>query len=309
MRVLFIFLDGVGLGPNDPETNPFARADMPALESLLGGHKLLAGIAPLVTDRATLLALDASLGVGGLPQSATGQAVLLTGVNIPAQIGEHYGPKPNPAIAKFLQNGALFSRLTQSGRSAAQLNAYPPRYFHGVDSGKRLYSAIPLAVTSAGLPLSTKEDLLAGRALSADFTGEGWTQMLGFPDAPVLTPRAAGQKLTALAQSYDFSLFEYWASDYAGHKQDMPWALRQLEVFDDVLAGLMESWDDSAGLVLITSDHGNMEDLSTRRHTAARVPGLLMGSAEARASFAERLDDLTGIAPAIWRCITGEQQA
>ncbi len=308
MRVLFIFLDGVGLGSNDPETNPFARVDMPALESLLGGHKLLAGVAPLVTDRATLLALDASLGVDGLPQSATGQAVLLTGINIPAQIGEHYGPKPNPAVAKYLQNGSLFSRLTRSGRSAAQLNAYPPRYFDGVDSGKRLYSAIPLAVTSAGIPLSTKEDLFAGRALSADFTGEGWTQMLGFPDAPVLTPRAAGQKLAALAQSYDFSLFEYWASDYAGHKQDMPWALRQLEVFDDVLAGLMESWDDSAGLVLITSDHGNMEDLSTRRHTDARVPGLLIGSAEARASFAEHLDDLTGIAPAIWRCITGERQ-
>ena len=45
----------------------------------------------------SLLALDAGLGVEGLPQSATGQAVLLTGVNIPAELGYHYGPKPNPA--------------------------------------------------------------------------------------------------------------------------------------------------------------------------------------------------------------------
>jgi 2,3-bisphosphoglycerate-independent phosphoglycerate mutase len=304
MRVLFIFLDGVGLGANDPEVNPFARTAMPHLEALLGGHRLLDGVAPFAGERATLLALDASLGVPGFPQSATGQAVLLTGTNVPAQIGEHYGPKPNPAVAAHIQQGTIFSRLIAAGRTAAQLNAYPPRYFHGVDSGKRLYSAIPLSVTSAGLPLFTKDDYFAGRALSADFTGEGWAQMLGFPDAPVLTPDAAGRRLTALARNYDFSLFEYWASDYAGHKQDMPWAVRQLTVLDDVLKGLLDTWDDASGLILITSDHGNMEDLSTRRHTDARVPGLLFGSPAARAAFASGLTDLTGIAPAIWRCIT-----
>src|SRR5208283_4184720 len=104
MRVLFIFLDGVGLGIDDPNINPFARVEMPFLQSLLGGQKLLAGAAPYMGERATLLALDAGLGVNGLPQSATGQAVLLTGINIPQEIGEHYGPKPNPAVAKFLLN-------------------------------------------------------------------------------------------------------------------------------------------------------------------------------------------------------------
>ena len=304
MRVLFIFLDGVGLGTDDPEINPFAKVRMPTLEALLSGHRLLAGTAPLILERASLYALDAGMGVPGLPQSATGQAVLLTGHNVPADIGEHYGPKPNPPIAAFLQNGTLFSRLTSAGRSAALLNAYPPHYFHGVDSGKRLYSAIPLAVTAAGLPLFTKDDFFAGRALSADFTGEGWAEMLGFPDAPVLSPEAAGRKLAALAQDYDFSLFEYWASDYAGHKQDMPWAIRQLVVLDAVLSGLLAAWDDSEGLILVTSDHGNLEDLSTRRHTDARVPGLLIGSAEGRRRFASKLNDLADIAPAIWNTIT-----
>lgn len=304
MRVLFIFLDGIGLGANNPETNPFARTPMPYLEALLGGRRLLDGVAPYVGERATLLALDACLGVPGFPQSATGQAVLLTGSNIPAQIGEHYGPKPNPEVAQLIQQGTIFSRLVAAGRSAALLNAYPPRYFHGVDSGKRLYSAIPLSVTSAGLSLFNKDDYFAGRALSADFTGEGWTQMLGFPDAPVLTPDAAGRRLASLAANYDFSLFEYWASDYAGHKQDMPWAARQLATLDDVLRGLLAAWDDSSGLILITSDHGNMEDLSTRRHTDARVPGLIFGSPAARAELAADLTDLTGITPGIWRCIT-----
>ncbi|MBI3738258.1 MAG: alkaline phosphatase family protein [Chloroflexi bacterium] len=304
MRVLFIFLDGVGLGADNPEINPFARADMPVLQSLLGGHKLLAASAPFVGERATLLALDASLGVPGLPQSATGQAVLLTGINVPKKIGEHYGPKPNPAVAKYLLKGTIFSELTKSNKKAALLNAYPPRYFHGVDSGKRLYSAIPLAVTSAGLPLFTKDDLYAGNALSADFTGAGWRGMLGFPDAPQLSPRKAGKKLAELAGRYDFSMFEYWASDYAGHKQDMNWAVEQLKVFDGVLAGLLKAWDDNEGLILITSDHGNMEDLSTRRHTDAKVPGLLIGSSKVRAVFGSRLNDLAGIHMSILRVIS-----
>ncbi len=303
MHVLFIFLDGVGLGADDPGINPFARVEMPNLQGLLGGHKLLAGVAPFAGERASLLALDAALGVGGFPQSATGQAVLLTGTNIPAEIGEHYGPKPNPAVTKYLLDGNLFSQLTQAGKSAALLNAYPPRYFSGVASGKRLYSAIPLAVTSAGLPLFTKDDLYAGRALSADFTGIGWTGNLGFADAPVLKPHAAGQQLTKLANQYDFSLFEYWASDYAGHKQDMQWAIEQLEVFDGVLGGLCESWNDSDGLILVTSDHANLEDLTTRRHTDAQVPALLIGSVKTRAAFSSGLNDLTKIAPAIRKTV------
>ncbi len=29
MKILFLFLDGIGLGENEPEKNPFARAKMP----------------------------------------------------------------------------------------------------------------------------------------------------------------------------------------------------------------------------------------------------------------------------------------
>src|SRR5688572_15788055 len=215
MRVLFIFLDGIGLGKDDPAINPFARAKMPKLNSLLDGRFLLKDAAPYSGEYATLLAVNPAVGVDGLPQSATGQAILLTGTNIPAELGYHYGPKPNREVAAFLTEGTLFSRLSKEGKKTALLNAYPPRYFQGIDSGKRLYSSIPLAVTNAGLPLFRQDALYTGRALSADFTGEGWRMMLGFPDSPVMNPHEAGRKLAALAREYDFSLFEYWASDYA----------------------------------------------------------------------------------------------
>jgi len=291
-------MDGIGLGADDPETNPLASVEMPFLESLLNGRKLLASTAPHKSENVSLLALDASLGVDGLPQSATGQAVLMTGINIPAELGYHYGPKPNPEVAEYLKNGnTLFSWLRAEGKKAGFLNAYPPRYFSGIESGMRIYSSIPLTVTSAGNPLFTQEDFFEGKALSADFTGLGWRTMLDIAEAPVRSAKEAGQKLGELAQKYDFSLFEYWASDYAGHKQDMESAVAQMEVFDGVLEGLVEDWDMDEDLILVTSDHGNMEDLSTRRHTDAKVPGLIIGAKHR--SFAEGLSDLTGIAPKI----------
>ena len=83
------------------------------------------------------MAIDPNLGVPGLPQSATGQSALLTGINVPAAIGEHYGPKPNQPVRDQLAKGTLFSQLTARGYRAALLNAYPDGYFSGVNSGKR----------------------------------------------------------------------------------------------------------------------------------------------------------------------------
>ena len=302
MRVLFLFLDGVGLGLDDPVLNPFARANLPNLTGLLDGRRLLAASAPFQNKRATLLALDACLGVPGLPQSATGQAVLLTGRNIPAEIGYHYGPKPDKATAATLQDGGLFGTLARAGKRAALINAYPAGYFHGINSGKRLYSSIPLAVTNAGLPLFTTADLLAGRAISADLTGLGWRERLGHPEIPILSPVQAGQRLADLSAELDFAFFEYWLTDYAGHEQDMEAAVHLLEQFDAVLGGLLSAWDDENGLLLLTSDHGNLEDVSTRRHTANPVPLLLVGNAAAREKFSG-VRDLTGVAPAIWEVI------
>lgn len=295
MRVLFIFLDGVGLGGDNPDTNPLARAEMPKVTALLEGRKLIRRSAPFHGERASLLSLDASLGVKGLPQSATGQASLLTGRNIPAELGYHYGPKPNPAVAEFLRDGTLFKMEKDLSGRVDFLNAYPPRYFQSIESGRRLYSAIPLAAVNAGVKLHTQEDLMAGRALSADLTGQGWRQNLGISGSPVYTPEEAGVRLTSLSRQYNFSFFEYWLTDYAGHGQDMQQALQLLAILDGVFGSLASVWEDEDGLALVTSDHGNMEDLSTRRHTANPVPSLLLGRLDTRRKFADGLADIAGL--------------
>lgn len=301
MTVLFIFLDGVGLGADDASINPFSCSAMPNLQALLGGQKLISDSAPFHGERASLLGIDACLNVAGLPQSATGQAALLTGRNVSAEIGYHYGPKPDQATAAHLSDGGIFGALTRVGKRAALVNAYPAGYFQGIQSGKRLYSSIPLAVTNAGLSLFNSDDLMAGRAISADFTAEGWRERMNMPEMQVLTALEAGLRLGNLARAYDFAFFEYWLTDYAGHGQNMEDAERLLAQFDIVLGGLLSEWHDK-DLILITSDHGNLEDLSTRRHTANKVPLLLIGNRALRDHF-KIVIDLTGVCPAIIQAI------
>jgi 2,3-bisphosphoglycerate-independent phosphoglycerate mutase len=241
--------------------------------------------------------------VDGMPQSATGQATLLTGQNIPAALGYHYGPKPDHQIAAYLQNGNLFNVLNKNGKRASLLNAYPGRYFEAISSGRRLYSAIPLAVASAGNPLKTENELFLGNAIAADITAQGWRDVLHIPDTPVITPIEAGARMAALSSNYDLAFFEYWLSDYAGHHQDMIQALTLLEALDGMLAGLLNTWNDNESLILITSDHGNLEDLSTRRHTQNPVPAIVVGPRAERERFCSGLTSLTGISPAILRVI------
>jgi 2,3-bisphosphoglycerate-independent phosphoglycerate mutase len=301
MKFLFLFLDGVGLGADDVETNPFASAQMPNLENLLGGQRLIQNHRgfPIHTPRATLLALDACLGIEGRPQSASGQATLLTGKNVPALIGEHYGPKPNPKIRAIVENSNIFSTLQQAGYRTSFLNAFPAGYFQGLDSGRRIPGAVAMAARAAGVPIKTQDDLFNGQALSADFTAQGWWDHLKSPDTPILTPEQAGIRLKDLTFQQDFAFFEYWLSDYAGHKGDMANAQSLLSAFDQVLGGLLSAWEDEEGLILLTSDHGNLEDLSVRKHTRNPVPALVIGSAGLREAFTQNSSDLTDVYPGI----------
>jgi len=292
--VHIFFLDGVGLGGSDPDINPFVTAHLPGLTSLLGENWYLQGNGRISTERASLIPVDANLDMPHRPQSATGQATILTGRNVAQIIGGHYGPKPNHAIAQIIRQGTLFHEVITAGGKAALLTPYPQRYFDAINSGKRLYSAVPLAATSAGLTLMTAEDLRNGRAVSPGFTGQGWHDHLGYTDIPIITLKEAGRRIATVAREYHFSFFEHWPSDRTGHRGPLPQAVEHLEMIDQVISGLLDEWDDENGLLIITSDHGNIEEKNHRQHTRNPVPTILIGSGHS--ILAKELNNLADIA-------------
>lgn len=301
MRILLFFVDGIGLGEDDPERNPFAAASLPTMRRFTRGQTWHRATPRQRTERAVFVPTDACLGVDGRPQSATGQAAIMTGLNVPATLGYHYGPKPNAQIASLIQQHSLAKKLTGGGYRVAMLNAYPPGFFEGVNNGKRLLSSNQLAIQVAGVPMRTAEALFTGEALSADLTGEGWRTQIGFDETPALTPFEAGQRLARLARNYHFSLFDHWITDVVGHRGGKDEAVRRLEILDGALAGLISAWDDAEGLIVLTSDHGNLEDLSARGHTTNPVPTLVIG--DGCEDFAVGLTGLPDVGRAILRTL------
>lgn len=301
MHVLLIFLDGIGLGDNDTEINPFAVMDAPTLHGLSGGKRWLRDTPRTETDRAIFLPTDASLGISGRPQSASGQAAIMTGLNVPTLIGEHYGPRPNAPIREILNNGNVFKTLVANEKTAALINPFPPPFHAAVERGKRLPSSIQQSVLSAGLPLFTEKHYYERQALSPDWTGEGWTRFLGYEDAPVYDAEEAGKKLVELARQRDFTMFSTWFTDEIGHRGPFESGVMFMERFDKVMEAVLDEWNDDAGLIIITSDHGNMEVQGDRRHTENQVPTVVIGSGKDK--FADGFTDLTHITPGILKAL------
>ena len=295
------FMDGVGMGGPDADANPFALDAMPCLKALLGDGWYLMDRGRLITERASLVPTDANMGVSGRPQSATGQATILTGKNVPQLVGEHYGPKPNPAVAEVIRMGTLFREVVDAGGSAALITPYPQGYFDAIESGRRLLSAVPLAATEAGLRLMDADDLRRGQAVSPDFTGDGWRSHLGYADMPALSLPDSGRQIAAIAAKYTFSFFEHWPTDQLGHRGSYYETVAHLEAIDTVIRGLLESWDVERGLLIITSDHGNIEEKHHRQHTRNPVPTILYGRDHAR--HAAGIKDLTNIAGVVRRSL------
>lgn len=311
MSVLMIFIDGVGLGAADEETNPLAAAPMPVVRQLIRGRPLIRASAenPVDDERAEthnalarLVAVDTCLDMPGLPQSATGQTTLLSGVNASQVLGRHLSGLPTETLVGILREHSLFKQLREAGRAATFANPFTDDYFEAVKAGKWRHSSTTTAVFSAGLPVRMLGDLLNGRAVFHDITGEGLRRR--GHDVPVITPREAGRRLAALAAEYDFTLFEHFLTDFAGHAQDWAEAQRLLSMLDEMLGAVLDHVDLSKTTVIVISDHGNLEDLSVKTHTRNDVPGLFIGVGQDY--FADKVQSLTDVTPAIVDFLTNE---
>lgn len=291
VRILMVFVDGLGLGDPDPATNPLVRAETPTLHRLLG--RPLAGRTAVRTAEAVLVPLDAQLGVPGLPQSGTGQVALLTGENAPALVGRHVTAYPTQALRTLLEERGLFTRLLRRGVAAALVNAYTPEYFSAVERRRLRHAAIALNALQAGVRLRGVDDVRAGRAVYHDLTNARLVEW--GHTVPLIAPEDAGRIFAGVASGQPFTLFEFFQTDLAGHGRiDDPVGV--VERFDRFLGATLAATDPHDALVLVTSDHGNVEDERTEGHTRNPVPALLVGTGSDR--MAERLRDLTDIAPA-----------
>ncbi|UCE19077.1 MAG: hypothetical protein JSV84_01655 [Gemmatimonadota bacterium] len=290
MSVLLIFIDGLGIGEDNSHVNPCAnnaftlfnivKSDIPKKPLPYGG---------------SMVSIDATLGIEGLPQSATGQTALLTGVNSARILGYHKQGFPNNKLRDILRENSVLKKVVEQEGKAAFLNAFRPRFFqYRIEEIVSKLSVTTVANWVAGLSFFALQDVVDRRALYQDFTNIDLIAR-GFK-MPVFTPHEAGEILASEAQKFDFCLYEYFKTDHAGHSQNMNRATEEIVKLEEFLMSLLSRIDLDQNTLIVTSDHGNIEDLSVRTHTKNKVPAMVWGS---NVIQAERLHSLTDIVPFI----------
>jgi bisphosphoglycerate-independent phosphoglycerate mutase (AlkP superfamily) len=90
-----------------------------------------------------------------------------------------------------------------------------------------------------------------------------------------------------------------------GHEQDAEGAMLTLRGLARFVRAVLEETDLGRVNVLLTSDHGNVEDLSVRNHTLNDVPTLAWGPARARVR--ERVSTLADVTPTILEILRPEE--
>jgi len=293
-RILLIFIDGLGIGTRGPH-NPFDGLEH--AEPLAHFQS-----EPLTTIHGGIVVpTDASLGVEGRPQSASGQTTILTGVNAPKLLGYHKQGFPNEAMREIIRANSIFLQLKRAGVEPITFaNTYTQRFF---DERPRWISATTAAVEAAGLTFNKVEDLKAGRAVYQDFTNAFLIER--GEDVSIRTPEEAATVLAHIAGEHRFTLYEYFITDKVGHKQDMAMAKTVLQNLAAFVREVLKRIDLTTTSVILTSDHGNIEDLSTRNHTLNPVPTIVWGHNRKR--IADGINNLADITPTIVDLLTTKE--
>lgn len=295
MRLLYIFIDGIGFGKSNPDSNPFSKFASNSLISLGGGINTVPGM--------YISEIDAHQGIKGLPQSATGQTSLWTGINGSKMMGHHKTGFPGPTLIDVIQKHSIIRKFRDNGLLATLINAYSQKYIERLEKHPRFKSASTQVQLAAGLALKNLQDLAQGNALYMDLTHEIMHNF--YPHLkqsfPLKTARQAGIDLVRMLKDYDLLIYEYFLSDKAGHKRDWRMAKWIIENLEQFIAGITSRLNPAEDLLLISSDHGNLENLDTKTHTHNPVPLIAFGKyADLFHSQCKTLTDIPNLIYKTW---------
>ena len=289
--VLLFFIDGLGIGTRGP-FNP--------LDSLPNAAPLAVfqNETPETFLDGLVVTTDPRLGIEGRPQSASGQTTILTGINAPATIGYHKQGFPNKPLLEIIGRHSIFRQLTDAGVGPITFaNAYTSRFF---DERPRWISATTAAVEAASLRFRTVEDVRNDNAVFMDYSNRILIER--GEDVAERSEHEAATVLSNIVAQNRFTLYEYFITDKVGHAQDMAEARSVLTSLALFLRETLIRLDLKRTTVILTSDHGNIEDLSSRNHTLHAVPTIVWGAQRER--IAARINNLADITPAIVALLT-----
>jgi len=256
-KIIMIMIDGFGIPENGWSNSIYSQCCRTDFVDLLASFSI---------------AVDAGMGVTGIPQSATGQTALFTGCNAAKFMNQHIQGFPGPSLRKIIQENNLFSELTALGRKVVFANAYIQ---HTLDQLlEKNTGSVTTVMTGASIgSVKNLADLKAGDAVYHDIIRKSIVDRF---DIDEISPEQGARDLIKIADQHDFTLFEYFLTDKAGHKCDIELLTVALKDFSEFFCSLIRFAKNEIAVIL-TSDHGNCEQLNTKQHTLNPVPLFVYG--------------------------------
>ena len=251
-KIIMIMVDGFGIPADGWEGSVYAECCSDDFMDLLYNYSI---------------SLDAVLGVSGIPQSATGQTALFTGINASEVMNKHCSGFPGPTLKKIIEKQNIFKALQERNKSVVFANAYIRSSLEKIATS-RFCSVTSCMVVNTINKVFDRESLILNKSVHHDITREA---IVAKYNIPAVSPEAGAQHLLGVSKNVDFTLFEYFRTDIAGHRQDKNILEKVLNILSRFIVTIKNSLSDNTSL-LITSDHGNCEDLSTPGHTTNLVP-------------------------------------
>ncbi len=290
-----IFIDGVGIGKEDYEFNPFFKYGFRTFKDIFGEIPTLKKQV-LIKDKSFLFPTDARLGVEGLPQSGTGQTSIFCGVNGAKIVGKHFGPYPYSTLIPIIAEKNIFKYYLSKNKRVFFANAYPKLFFDYIRSGKSRLSVTTLSCKLNGMRLNKVTDVRRGKAITAEITNERWNSKLKY-NLPVIRPKTAAKRLLKIAAQNSFTAYEYFLTDHIGHGRYDGDVEKTLNILDEFLYSVIKGLDKENTTLIVCSDHGNFEDLSIKTHTLN--PALTMTAGRFAETLFNNIKDISQIKQAI----------
>jgi len=158
------------------------------------------------------------------------------------------------------------------------------------------------AARQAGVTLYTWADVRRGEALTSSMTHELESRfdVALFDQAPLprRTPEEAAAILVKLAKHHDLTFYKYQIPDLVSHTGRAELAREVFVVIERFVESVLSQIDRVGTSVIITSDHGHLEQLgSSRGHPKSKVPTWYFGQEAER--YAECLAQPEGIFQAL----------
>jgi len=271
-KLFLLFIDGIGLADKS-DGNPVSKLFLKETDGF--GLRSVDEIQSFT--HSVLNPLDATLNIKGEPQSATGQTTIFTGVNAAEYLGYHLPAFPNEDLVEIILEKSIMKALKEKGIAVTSANMYSEKFFEDRrEAIKNRFPASTLTIEASDSDFRMMKEYREGKAVFADITNE-LIRKRGY-DIDIISPEEAGKRIRPIMNDFEFVFFEYFMTDFFGHKKKLAELEDCVSILNGFVSTVVGDLDLENEAVIIVSDHGNAEDLTTGGHTFNRVPGLLIST-------------------------------